>query len=113
MDATFAFRLAPCSPDSMEICSTSTVVARRDLLCCDLPDGAVILDLVSGVYYTLDSVGTFIWTIIQTQSTVDSVVEAVVGRYAVERERSHNDVLNLFSDMKAHKLIEVYNGPAS
>ena len=113
MDATFALRLAASSTAAMEISSTSIVAARRDLLCSDLPDGAVILDLVSGVYYTLDSMGTFIWQMIQDRSTVQSVIDAVLAQYAVDRDRCEHDVLKLFNEMKVHKLIEVDNDAAA
>lgn len=91
----------------MIISDNSTIVANRDLLCCDLPDGAVILDLKSGVYYGLDAVGTYVWTLIQQPKVLSDIVAAVVDEYLVERERCVQDLQRLFGEMAQLNLIEV------
>jgi hypothetical protein len=40
-----------------EIVKTSTVVAAKDQVSCDLVGEAVILDMKSGIYYGLNPVG--------------------------------------------------------
>ena len=87
----------------------STIAARRDLLCCDLPDGAVILDLKSGVYYGLDAVGAFIWALIQEPKVLRDIAAAVLEEYAVEPARCAEDLRNLFAEMSERNLIEVKN----
>jgi Coenzyme PQQ synthesis protein D (PqqD) len=94
----------------MNIQDNSNVVAIRDLLCCDLADGAVILDLKSGVYYGLDAVGTFIWGLIQEPKVVSAITAAMLEEYSVERERCAQDLKRLLAEMVQLNLIEVRNG---
>lgn len=91
----------------MTINDNSNIVANRDLLCCDLSEGAVILDLKSGVYYGLDGVGTFIWALIQESRVMSDIAAAVLEEYAVESDRCVQDLRNLFVEMTDRKLIEV------
>ncbi len=90
----------------MTLNDSSIVVANRNLLCCDLSEGAVILDLESGVYYGLDAVGTFIWSVIQEPKAFSDVTAAVLDEYAVERDRCVEDLKKLFAEMAERNLIE-------
>ena len=91
----------------------ATIVANTDLLCCELTEGAVILDLNSGVYYGLDGVGTFIWNLIQQPRSISSIVSAVLEEYLVDGERCRQDLNKLLLEMVQLKLIEVRNGQSS
>ena len=95
---------------STKINGNSTIVARQDLLCCDLTDGAVILDLHSGVYYGLDDVGTFVWALIQEPRAFKEITSAILEEYSVDSERCLKDLINLFAEMKQRNLIDVRNG---
>jgi len=94
-------------PNVMTISDNSTIAASKDLLCCDLSDGAVILDLRSGVYYGLDPVGTFIWGLIQDPKAMSEITAAVMAEYAVEPERCVQDLQQLLAGMLELNLIEV------
>jgi hypothetical protein len=96
----------------MTLDNNPTIVARRDLLCCDLPEGAVILDLDSGIYYGLDDVGTFVWKLIQEPKVLSDISTAVLEEYTVDGERCLQDLRALFAEMSERDLIEVRNGPA-
>jgi hypothetical protein len=91
----------------MTIHDNSIIVANKELLCCDLPEGAVILDLKSGVYYGLDNVGTFIWSLIQEPKVLREIAAAVLAEYAVAPERCAQDLRTLFAEMVGRNLIEV------
>ena len=93
----------------MTITNNSIIVANRDLLCCDLSEGAVILDLKSGIYYGLDAVGTFIWGLIQEPRGMGEIALAVLEEYAVEHQRCVEDLKGLLTEMAARNLIEVRN----
>lgn len=110
VDATFSLsRAAFLDHHSMTLNDSSIIVARRDLLCCDLSEGAVILDLESGVYYGLDNVGTFVWRLIEEPKVLSEVTAAVLEEYSVEPERCAEDLKNLFSEMIHRHLIDVKN----
>lgn len=107
VEATFLPLARTVDQHSMTIDDNSIIVANRQLLCCDLSEGAVILDLRSGVYYGLDAVGTFIWGLIQEPKVVRDIAAAVLEEYAVEPERCAQDLRNLFAEMLDRGLIEV------
>jgi hypothetical protein len=86
---------------------SSTIVANRNLLGCDLSEGAVILDLESGVYYGLDAVGTFTWSVIQEPKAFSDVTGALLEEYAVERDRCVEDLKKLFTEMAERNLIDI------
>lgn len=95
------------------ITEDATIVASSDLLCCELSEGAVILDLNSGVYYGLDVVGTFIWDLIQEPRSISAIVSAMLEEYLVDSERCRQDLKKLLAEMAQLKLIEVRNGQIS
>jgi hypothetical protein len=85
----------------------SIIVAGQDNLCCDLAEGAVILNLNSGTYYGLNEVGTFVWKLIQEPRPVAEICEAVVSEYEVSPEQCESDLVRLFEEMAGQGLIEV------
>jgi hypothetical protein len=93
----------------MTLTGNFIIVATTELLCCDLSEGAVILDLRSGVYYSLDPVGTYIWKLIQEPRTVSEIMAAVLDEYDVDERSCEQDLERLFGEMRERNLIEVRN----
>jgi len=90
-----------------DINGASLVTSGKDLLFCELSDGAVILDLKSGVYYGLDAVGTTIWRLIQEPKPLRTIVAAVLEEYEVEAERCEGDLRELLREMSSLNLVEI------
>ena len=108
VEATFSSSHSDARDQHFMIINDNTIiVANRELLCCDLAEGAVILDLKSGVYYGLDAVGTYICGLIQESRTMREITAGVLGEYAVEPAQCVEDLRNLFAEMTERKLIEV------
>ena len=107
-EATFSIsRTDGHGQDAMTLSYDSIIVASKDLLFCDLSEGAVILDLESGVYYGLDAVGTYIWGLIQDPKVMNDIAAAVLEEDAVEPAQCWHDLKNLFAEMAERNLIEV------
>lgn len=68
---------------------------------------AVILDLESGRYYSLNPVGARVWDLIQTPQSVSAIRDVLLAEYEVERARCEQDLLRLLGDMAVQGLIEV------
>ena len=96
-----------------QILGSSTVVAARDQVSCDLGGEAAILDMKSGIYYGLDAIGAQIWNLIQEPKTVDEVAAAILEEYDVETDRCQQDIVALLQDLAAHGLVEIDHGTAS
>ncbi len=86
---------------------SSVVVAKKEQISTDLGGEAVILGLGSGQYYSLNDVGTRIWDMVQSPTTVLTLRDTIVGEYDVEADRCEQDVLEVLKDMASEGLIEV------
>jgi hypothetical protein len=91
----------------MTITDTSTIVVNEGLLCCDLADGAVVLNAESGVYYGLDPVGTFVWSLIQKPIKVHEILAPILKEYEVDYEKCLGDVRSLLTEMATLGLIDI------
>jgi hypothetical protein len=83
----------------------TSVVAAKEQVSSDLAGEAVILDLKSGVYYGLNSVGASIWNLIQEPRTINEVRDAILAQYEVEPEQCDRDIKALLEELEA----EVYS----
>jgi Coenzyme PQQ synthesis protein D (PqqD) len=90
---------------------SAIVVAAREQVSCDLAGEAAILNLKSGVYYGLDSVGARIWTLIQQPQAIPAIRDVLLTEYDVEAERCQRDLLALLGELLAAGLIEVADEP--
>lgn len=85
----------------------STVVASKDQVCAELNGELVILNLKNRVYYGLDPVGTRIWKLIQTPTTVFCVRNSLLAEYQVEPERCEADLLALLQKLADQELVQI------
>jgi hypothetical protein len=87
---------------------SSIIVASEGQVHCDLGGEAVILDLRSGVYYGLNNdVGARIWHLLQKETTVSEVLDALLAEYDVEPNRCKYELLALLGNLADRGLIEV------
>ena len=92
---------------------SSRVVAARDQVSCDVGGEAAILQLASGVYYSLDAVGSRIWALLQSPRSVREIRDALVAEYDVPAERCERDLLGLLEALAAAQLIDVQDDHAA
>jgi hypothetical protein len=90
-----------------QISRSSTVVAARDQVSCDLAGEAVILNLKSGIYYGLNPVGARVWSLIQEPKTIAAVLDTLLEEYDVEPDRCENDLFLLLNDLAGRDLLEI------
>ena len=89
------------------ISPASTIVKNSAHVSTNLGDEVVILDMQSEEYFSLDGVGTRIWEMIETPTTVREILAAILKAYDVEPARAENDLLAVLSEMQQEGLIEV------
>jgi Coenzyme PQQ synthesis protein D (PqqD) len=83
------------------------VKPSEDVVWRDLQGESVLLDLKSGVYFGLDTVGTRIWTLLQAQSDLQAVLEELLREYEVTEETCASDLLNLVSLLAEKGLVQM------
>jgi hypothetical protein len=77
----------------------------EDVLFQDLSGEGVLLNLRTGVYLGLDTVGTRVWQLLGEKSTLAEVLEAMLAEYDVTRERCEADLLALVAEMEENGLV--------
>ncbi|MGH2400061.1 MAG: PqqD family protein [bacterium] len=78
-----------------------------EILFHDLQGEAVILNLETGVYFTLDAVGSRVWQLIQEHAVPHRIVACLVDEYDVSEAACAKDVLGLVARMRENGLVEV------
>ena len=76
----------------------------------DLEDGsAVLLDLESKFYYSLNETGCLMWQVFDGKPPipVENLVERLVGEYEVAEEDARRDIEEFISDLAKEGLVEV------
>jgi hypothetical protein len=81
----------------------------KDQVFTDLQGEIVVLNVKSGKYYSLNTVGSLIWREIEHPNTFRSIVNAILGEYNVESQRCEEDVRNLLWKLHQADLIEIHN----
>jgi hypothetical protein len=89
------------------ISETALIVAIKEQIFSDLNGEAVILNIKTGTYYGLNEVGTFIWQLIQSPTTIQQIHTALLEAYDVEASVCQQDVYTLLQEFQAVGLIEM------
>ena len=66
---------------------------------------AILIHLNTGVYYSLNDVGTSFWNLLDGQRTVGDCAEAIAKEYAAPREVVLSDLLELAGELKKEDLV--------
>jgi hypothetical protein len=85
----------------------SRVKQSEAALCRVLDDEAVLLNLDSGEYYSLNPLGVTVWRLCDGSASIRKMVEQVCAEYEVGTERAQADVLAFIGDLAAEGLVAV------
>lgn len=66
---------------------------------------AVLLDLTTEQYFSLNEVGTVIWELLDGQHSVSELVDTITAEYEAERAEVENDVRDLLTALSSEGLI--------
>lgn len=64
-----------------------------------------IIDIETGKYYSLNPVANRIWEILETEKSVDEVVDTLLCEYDIDRETCQQQVEALIIDLKEKTLV--------
>lgn len=84
--------------------------AVSEHLSCDLGGEAVILNLKTGKYYGLNSIGVRIWQLLQSPASFSSIETQILDEFDVEREECRNEISSFLGLLKSESLIECVDG---
>jgi hypothetical protein len=88
---------------------SSRVRVNDDVLFQELQGESVLLNLKSGMYFGMDTVGTRIWQLFATHELLSEIAQVIVAEYDVPEDRCSADLLALAADLERHGLVTVIN----
>ena len=86
---------------------TSRITVPDTVLFRELEGELVLLNLSTGVYFSLDPVGTRLWQCLQGQRGLTQTCARLVEEFDVDQARLEQDVLRFVSDLRAHGLLDI------
>lgn len=90
--------------------SATTIARSPDAVSRAVAGEALVFDLGSNRFFTLDGVGTRVWELIAQPTTFGEVLAAMLSEYDVEEERLAEDLQRLFGEMAEGRLVRL-DGP--
>ena len=84
----------------------SVVIPHPDVQCSVLDGEAVLLNLETGAYFTLNRVGTVTWELFDGECTLDQILLAICERFEVSEEVARQDLLSLVRHLGQEGLIQ-------
>jgi hypothetical protein len=92
----------------MTIDLTDSLVQRsKNQIACDMDGEVVILDLASGTYYGLDTVGARVWSLIEQPAALPDIHEAIMAEFDVDAQTCSRDVQAFLERMHSIGLVDV------
>lgn len=80
--------------------------AAPDALAATLSDGAVLLNLRTKRYYSLNETGTRIWQLLLEGRTEDEIVHTLTAEYEVEAAVARDETRAVIASLRDSALIE-------
>lgn len=97
------------SLDNNTVLKSSTITASKNHLSSEIDGETVLLDIESGVYLGLNSVGSSIWNLIAESKKVTDIRDAIANEYEIDLDSCEKDVLDFLEKLADEGLIEVQN----
>ncbi len=91
--------------------SEKCIVKRADVVDKEIQSKSVLLNLDNGTYYTLNTVGTFIWSLINEKKEINFLIDRIAEKYAVDRDEASRDIYCLIADLHKEGLVEISDEP--
>lgn len=66
---------------------------------------AILINLSSGVYYSMGDVGSLVWQMVEGDHSLEEIVAAVTARYDVSTDRARADVARLARELVQENLV--------
>ena len=87
---------------------TTRYKPKADNIAATVIDGeAIIVNLTTGVYYSMDKVGADVWGMIEQEWSLDEISAAIAARHDVTADRALADVEALAAKLIAEDLMEL------
>lgn len=86
--------------------SRNKIVINRKIVWREVDGEAVILNVDSSHYYTLNETGTRIWKMLKSGDSVSDIAALLSDEYGVSESKVKNDVNKLIDSLKNEKIVQ-------
>ena len=86
------------------------VVIPRRVVTREVDGASVLLDTETGRYFTLDAVGTRIWALLSTTTSIEGAYDSLLNEFDVDPQTLRNDLDTLVEVLVAEQLLEIRHG---
>ncbi len=83
---------------------------NESVVCSELDDEMVLLNIETGIYFGLDAVGTAIWRLLVKGADESEIVRRLLAEYDVEPVRLRTDVSAFLNLLSARGLLHPERG---
>ena len=77
-----------------------------DAACAAVEDGAVVLNMRTKRYYSLNETGAMVWRLLEDETAVEDVVVRIVELYDVDEAVAGQTIGALVDELAAESLVE-------
>lgn len=85
----------------------ATITINPDVVMQEVEDEIVLLHVRTEHYFSLDDVGTTMWSLIQTHRHAEDILTALLDIYDVSEEELAHDLDNFLKALEARDLISI------
>lgn len=78
---------------------------KNSLISTTIDDELVLLDMDSGFYFALNSVGHDIWQLLEQGKSQEEVIQQLLSEYEVTEEVCRQEVTSFLADLSKHALV--------
>lgn len=77
------------------------------VVCAELDDEAVLLNVETGIYFGLDAIGCQIWKLVEQGAGQEAIVEHLLTEYDVEPDELREDVADFLEMLQQKGLVRL------
>lgn len=89
----------------MEKLLNAKIVQNKEIDASDIDGDKVMMNLERGMYFSLNSVGSRIWDIIENPTTTDEIVKTLLNEYDITEEKCKEAVVSFLKGLEVNGLI--------
>ena len=86
---------------------TSSVVRLKEILSAEVGNEVVLMSTEKGVYYGLNPVGAWVWSLLGEPVPVHELCEKIVEEFEVTLEQCQEELLVLLKELQEQGLISI------
>ena len=85
----------------------NTLISRNpEMLAVDMDDEVVMMDVTNGDYFGLNTVGAYIWNLLEQEQTIAMILENAQQHFTAENtEQIQQDVYTFLTELQEKKLV--------